>query len=119
MPRRAVKSGILAIALCSILVPCAQAMMVPVPTALTSGIARAIQDAQYYDGSCREVWRCGRYACGWQQDCRFPLQVAGAWAVHAVGAYRMAGANPIVATKVIKISRTALCWFQFSRPRLR
>ena len=72
MPRRAVKSGILAVALCSILVPCAQAMMVPVPTALTSGIARAIQDAQYYYGSCREVWRCGRYACGWQQDCRFP-----------------------------------------------
>ena len=71
MPR-SIKSGLLAIALCSILVPRAQAAMVPVPTALASGIARAVEGAQYDYGSCREVWRCGRYACGWRQYCRFP-----------------------------------------------
>src|SRR5262245_14479988 len=75
---RAVTSGILALALCSILVPGAQATTVTVPSGLASGVARAVQDAQYYYGPyCKEVWRCGRYACGWQQQCYFPP--SGRW----------------------------------------
>src|SRR5262245_24652300 len=70
MPR-AVTSGVIALALCSILVPSAQATTVLVP--LASSIPREVQDAQYYSGQyCKEVWRCGRYACGWQHQCYFP-----------------------------------------------
>lgn len=76
MPRT-VTNGILIFALCSILVPSAQAM-VPVPSGIASGIPRAVQDIQYYYGQyCKEVWRCGRYACGWQQQCYFPP--SGRW----------------------------------------
>jgi len=73
---RALTSGVLTLALCSILVPSAQATTVPV--SLASGIAKEVQDAQYYYGQyCKEVWRCGRYACGWQHQCYFPP--SGLW----------------------------------------
>src|SRR5262245_3780982 len=69
---RNVTSGILTLALCSLFVPSAHAM-VPVSSGIASGIARAVQDTQrYYGQYCKEVWRCGRYACGWQQECYFP-----------------------------------------------
>jgi hypothetical protein len=76
--QRAVTSGILALALCSILSPSAQATTVTVPSGLASGVARAVQYAQYYYGPyCKEAWGCGRYACGWQQQCYFPP--SGRW----------------------------------------
>src|SRR5215467_11849035 len=77
MPR-AITSGILAFALSTMFVPSVLAMTVSTPIGLKSRAANAVQDVQYYYGQyCREVWRCGRYACGWQHQCYFPP--SGLW----------------------------------------
>ena len=94
---RSVTSGILALALCSILVPSAQATTVTVPSGLASGVARAVQDAMAH--TARKFGGADDTPAAGNSSAISHPRVAGVGAVRAVTQFRTGCANPIAGTE--------------------